>query len=234
MPPPATSSTSSSSPPPVLTDPQDLLLRGIVSVPLDAGVWDDRVTWARRHMMTGGAHQPTAPPPMLMFAADQAEPVYRNLLDDDDDIPLDRIRASLDSVIASQFGVAAEEWRLDDAFAIHYQYEQERTAGAKHVDPSDLTINLCLDATEDCVGSRVLFYGRMPLQWDGSSSKNMLLDASETCLVEQRPGVATIHWGAHPHETTSLERGYRTNIIMTLCFKDKSKSDVASRSCYHV
>jgi len=52
-------------------------------------------------------------------------------------------------------------------------------------------------------------------------------------LVPQEKGFATIHFGDHPHETTTLlNGGKRTNVILTYCYVDKSKSDVDKRSCY--
>ena len=51
-------------------------------------------------------------------------------------------------------------------------------------------------------------------------------------LVSQEPGYATIHFGDHPHETTSLRHGSRTNIILTYVYTDPNRSDVATRSCY--
>ena len=57
-----------------------------------------------------------------------------------------------------------EEIKLDDAFCIHYNMSQEDTSGAKHMDPSDITLNLCLDKSDDCDGSQVMFYGTKALQ----------------------------------------------------------------------
>jgi hypothetical protein len=57
-------------------------------------------------------------------------------------------------------------------------------------------------------------------------------EESFSFLVQQEAGYATIHWGSHPHKTMALQRGKRTNIVITYCYKDSSRSDVSSRSCY--
>lgn len=48
--------------------------------------------------------------------------------------------------------------RLDDAFGLHYNMQQSDTTGALHTDPSDITINICLHASEDIQGSHVVFH----------------------------------------------------------------------------
>jgi hypothetical protein len=51
-------------------------------------------------------------------------------------------------------------------------------------------------------------------------------------LVTSRIGFATIHWGKHPHLVTPLEKGIRTNVIMTMCFVDKNKSKAMKTDCF--
>jgi hypothetical protein len=46
--------------------------------------------------------------------------------------------------------------------------DQEDSSGAKHMDPSDITANMCLDRTEGVEGSEVMFYGTKTLQNDES------------------------------------------------------------------
>jgi hypothetical protein len=111
---------------------------------------------------------------------------------------------------------------------------QYDTSGAKHMDPSDITINMCLHKSDDAEGSYVLFYGRKKLNGTegDDDEKNNGLPLYDRFLANQRPGYATIHFGDHPHETTPLLRGSRTNIVLTYCYTDTSRSDVATRTCY--
>jgi hypothetical protein len=201
-----------------------------------------------------------------------------------------------------------DDLRLDDAFCIHYNMNQIDTKGAKHVDPSDITINICLEKSSDCQGSYVRFYGTKQLvlnpqyrrphphesnkfnrqrelsdpndevflkerkdsvssnvdnndpptidqimkttfenekeytgQDDDPTNNYCLPNEKEndsigvqSFLVNQEPGYATIHYGNHVHETTQLISGTRTNLILTYCYVDPSKSDVTTRTCYSV
>jgi len=147
--------------------------------------------------------------------------------------------------------ILSRELRLDDAFCVHYNMDQDDTTGAKHMDPSDITINICLNKSKDARGSYVLFHGTKRLEQshlnenDDDKSTNIeapipipavptIIQAAkeDRFLVPQREGYATIHFGDHPHETTPLRRGSRTNIILTYLYTDPTRSDAATRSCY--
>ena len=124
-----------------------------------------------------------------------------------------------------------DELRLDDAFCVHYNTSQHDSGGAKHMDPSDITVNMCLEKTADVVGSHVLFYGTQPLKNNDVEEKKE--GDQFRYHVNQVEGIATIHWGHHPHETTPLlDGGRRTNVVLTYCYKDKTRSDVVTRTCY--
>eukprot|EP00547_Thalassionema_nitzschioides_P006256 CAMPEP_0194219026 /NCGR_PEP_ID=MMETSP0156-20130528/25054_1 /TAXON_ID=33649 /ORGANISM="Thalassionema nitzschioides, Strain L26-B" /LENGTH=46 /DNA_ID= /DNA_START= /DNA_END= /DNA_ORIENTATION= len=41
---------------------------------------------------------------------------------------------------------------------------QHDTSGEKHVDPSDITVNMCFEKSENVEGSEVLFYRTRPLE----------------------------------------------------------------------
>jgi hypothetical protein len=88
-----------------------------------------------------------------------------------------------------------------------------------------------LEKTEDAEGSEVMFYGTKTLE-NVERTEDDDKDASFSFLVQQEPGYATMHWGDHPHKTMALQRGKRTNIVITYCYKDSSRSDVSSRTCY--
>ncbi|KAL7567735.1 hypothetical protein ACA910_012068 [Epithemia clementina (nom. ined.)] len=155
--------------------------------------------------------------------------------------------------------------RLDDAFCVHYNMTQDDTSGAKHTDPSDITINMCLYTSPDMQGSQVQFYGTEslfqhnvvphPATTNSTSTANRsrgqpfqkedehdetnhnhnhstAVGHPTTFYVRQKQGYATLHWGHHPHETKPLLAGARTNVILTYCFRDASKSQAANRSCY--
>lgn len=165
---------------------------------------------------------------------------YRNILEEPD-FPWNRLLFSsssnpnsIASVLEQQFG-STTEFRIDDAFCIHYNMSQEDTTCAKHTDPSDVTLNMCLDCSEDIQGSEIIFYNAYPLLVDhhhSSSSTDSCTTNNLIFAVRPQPGYATLHWGYHPHQTLPLQRGERTNIVVTFCYKDKSKSTVSSRTCY--
>ena len=117
--------------------------------------------------------------------------------------------------------------RMDDAFCIHYNTSQNDTRCAKHTDPSDITLNMCLQCTENMEGSQVLFYGTCQLHGITTSEQ-----VPRVFAVRQKPGYATLHWGHHPHQTLPLRKGKRTNIVVTYCYKEKTKSTFRSRTCY--
>jgi hypothetical protein len=150
----------------------------------------------------------------------------------------------------------SEELQLDDAFCVHYNMDQEDTTGKKHIDPSDITINMCLQKSDETEGSYVLFYGMKKLlnvvddvdsndEKEEELQKNVDADVDNDndndqknrindnrFYVSQKPGYATIHFGDHTHETTALHHGSRTNIILTYVYTDQNRSDVATRTCY--
>ena len=151
----------------------------------------------------------------------------------------------------------SEELQLDDAFCVHYNMDQEDTTGKKHIDPSDITINMCLQKSDETEGSYVLFYGMKKLlnvvddvdndkEKEEEEVQNNIDDEAvnendsdkqnriheNRFYVSQKPGYATIHFGDHTHETTALHHGSRTNIILTYVYTDPNRSDVATRTCY--
>ena len=137
--------------------------------------------------------------------------------------------------------VLSEELRLDDAFCVHYHEDQHDTRGKKHRDPSDITVNLCLHKSENAEGSLVMFHGARTLRNAGNSDSDSNSDSGRALaggdrhrrfLVPQKQGHATLHFGDHPHETTALTRGSRTNVILTYVYTDPSRSDATTRTCY--
>ena len=66
-----------------------------------------------------------------------------------------------------------------------------------------------------------MFYGSKGLK----NVEEEKVDESSRFLVDTKLGWCTIHYGSHPHETTALEEGERTNIVLTFVYKDKSKSE---------
>jgi len=174
--------------------------------------------------------------------------------------------------------ILSKELQLDDAFCVHYNMDQDDTTGAKHVDPSDITVNMCLHKSKDGKGSYVLFHGTKTLENrtsakltnngtdstennngtvvgddcttkekyaapspirtreqttdDGDEAAAPISVKEDRFLVPQRQGYATIHFGDHPHETTPLRCGSRTNIILTYIYTDPTRSDATTRSCY--
>lgn len=167
--------------------------------------------------------------PMILTAEDGEYAFYRNILEEPD-FPFEEIlQSSIGEAIVQHFDIdSVGEIRLDDAFCIHMNTLQEDTTGAKHQDPSDITVNMCLQKAPETKGSMVLFHGTQKLE----NADHHERGADFKFKANQRAGTATLHWGRHPHETTALESGMRTNIILTYCYKDSSRSDVSSRNCY--
>lgn len=232
---------------PVISCADELLRYGVVArVPIAVVTTDD-------HQMDAAAWKQWAADlsvitPAIMTAEGDGEyAFYRNILEEPD-FPFDSVlQGAIGEALLKYFNVSslAEEIKLDDAFCIHYNMDQKDTRGAKHMDPSDITVNLCLEKSDDCHGSQVLFYGTKVLQGvmgvsshddddDDDNADGKDVDGKFRFLVNQEPGYATLHWGNHPHETTALQQGTRTNIVLTYCYTDASKSDVATRACYNV
>jgi hypothetical protein len=208
---------------PLIHDDDELESYGVLRVKLPASL--DCIKWA--------AELSTLTPQIIAGEGDGEYAFYRNILDEPD-FPFSMILTSseIGDRIVRHFKIQSlSEIRLDDAFCVYYNnLTQDDTSGAKHVDPSDITVNMCLEKTELVQDSHVVFYGTQALE--GIEHKKH--DSSFQFLVEQIPGYATIHWGHHPHETLGMtgEGGTRTNIVLTYCYCDSSRSDVVKRTCY--
>ena len=226
---------------PVVNDDQELLRRGIcrakISESIDIDRWADELSQVT--------------PLIMAFEGDGEYAFYRNILEEPE-FPFDKILFAETPSEASEIGTAilkhfpvlpekpsmetellSKELRLDDAFCVHYNMDQDDTSGAKHMDPSDITINMCLQKSQDTRGSYVLFHGTKHLQGlDSAEEQSTTTPKEDQFLVPQIPGTATIHFGDHFHETTHLREGLRTNIILTYLYIDTTRSDASTRSCY--
>ena len=182
--------------------------------------------------------------PLNLTAEDGEYAFYRNIMDETE-FPFDRLLDSSQSQVAAiiqkhflaedgnrESNGASDILRIDDAFCINYNMSQDDTRCAKHTDPSDITLNMCLECLDEIEGSQVLFYGTQELYNVARGSEGKVGDESFLFLVRPVPGYATVHWGHHPHQTVPLKRGERTNIVVTFCYKDKSKSTALLRTCY--
>jgi hypothetical protein len=207
---------------PIITDIKELASYGVLRVKLPSTL--DCGKWARELS--------TVTPQIMAGEGDGEYAFYRNILDEPD-FPFSTILTGSDigNRIVQHFNITSlSEIRLDDAFCVHYNMTQDDTSGAKHVDPSDITVNMCLEKTDDVKDSHVLFYGTQALE---GVPQNGETEPSFQFMVEQVPGYATIHWGHHPHETMPMTGGgKRTNIVLTYCYCDSSRSNVGSRLCY--
>jgi hypothetical protein len=225
---------------PTISDNDELLRYGLCQVPIPSTL--DAQKWAQE------LSQVT--PLILAGEGDGEYAFYRNILEEPD-FPFDSIlseSSDIGQTILQHFPLQRlDELRLDDAFCVHYNMTQDDTSGAKHTDPSDITVNMCLQKTPDAQGSQVLFYGTKQLQLlegccsgsgttdnheDDAPSSTSKVTAPELFLVSQEPGYATIHFGDHPHETMPLTSGTRTNIVMTYIYKDPARSEASMRTCY--
>jgi hypothetical protein len=218
---------SNKNPVDVTSDPEALLRYGVckVRIPTDRVAADEWQRWAETLSQ--------ATPEIMAGEGDGEYVFYRNILEEPG-FPFDEIiQSSIGDAIVKHFGLRTlDEIRLDDAFCIHYNTDQADTSGAKHTDPSDITVNMCLEKSDDTEGSHVLFHGTKSLTNVPEASSSNSSPPPGTFLVRQDAGYATIHWGDHLHETMPLKSGRRTNVVLTFWYKDASRSDVASRTCY--
>ena len=218
--------TSDETAAPLIGDTERLLRLGISKVPIPSAILKESSRWAK---------ELTQLTPMIMAAQGDSEyAFYRNIMEEPElGFPLHEILVEeVQAALQTYFGVSKEELRLDDAFVVHYNADQGDTSGAKHMDPSDITINMCIEKSESVEGSEVKFYGGKTL---AGVEDNDNIDSNLEFRVPQEEGFATIHFGSHPHETLPLIKGgKRTNIILTYCYLDKSRSDVDKRNCYFV
>ena len=251
-------SNSNSKSIPIIRDPALLQKYGIIKAPISSLF--DRTKWATELSQ--------CTPMNLLGEGDDEYVFYRNILEEPE-FPFALILESEIGKMIQQYFVPKENSsgkiedmiRLDDAFCIHYNMNQSDTSCGRHMDPSDITVNLCLEC-EDVQGSEVLFYGTQRFCQDNDpqeenhidddnnneekdekkeelfvthNEKNDTKEDLDSCfqfLVEQEPGYATIHFGAHAHETMPLRRGKRTNLVFTYWYKDETKSEAAARTCF--
>ena len=176
--------------------------------------------------------------PESIFAEDNEYAQYRNIMEHET-FPFDDVLRAITPCLTAHFVGSVDELRLDDAFAIHYNEQHFDTTVKKHTDPSDITVNMCISRSEELEGSQVLFFGNEKLVGSSdlpspsSVDSNVLEDGAKGCfLVTPQAGWATVHWGKHPHLVTSLKKGQRTNVVMTYCFSDKSKSRSMKSDCF--
>jgi hypothetical protein len=103
-----------------------------------------------------------------------SRPYFRNILDEPG-FPLDMIlTGDIREALSQYFGIPPKQnakavLRLDDAFCVHYQFDQRDTTGTKHIDPSDITgtffliflrarASACLDTTRTRTWETRLIY----------------------------------------------------------------------------
>jgi hypothetical protein len=131
----------------------ELLNRGVVRCNV-AGAVD----------LSGWAAELAQVSPESVFAEDGEYAQYRNIKESCPSFPFDPILTALTPCLEQHFVDRASEVELDDAFAIHYNESHWDTRVAKHTDPSDITVNLCLERSEDLEGSQVQFFGTVGLK----------------------------------------------------------------------
>jgi len=207
--------------PNIIDNEQELLQHGVSRVKLPSIIRNKLSYWSTT------LSQVT---PMNFTSEDGEYAFYRNIKEDPD-FPFDQIlKEEIFDTLKANFGVSkTEDVYLDDAFCIQYNMSYDDTTCAKHMDPSDITVNMCFEKSKDVTGSQVVFYGTQQLP---SMNENNIYDEEYEFLVDQKEGYCTIHYGKHPHKTLPLLSGQRTNVILTYCFKDDGQSDALQRTCY--
>ena len=185
-----------------------------------------------------------------MAAEDGEYAFYKNLKEDVEIVDgiVKTITERCKGPIERHFVDKMEDIVLDDVFCINYTMEHADSRVQRHKDPSDITVNINLERSEDMEGSQVLFYGtkrlkgvgveggvRENVQQEEENVENVEVEGGgedERFKVDTKLGCVTIHRGDHPHEVTSLSKGERTNIVMTFVYVDKSKSSANFSGLY--
>ena len=98
------------------------------------------------------------------------------------------------------------------AFLTRNHVEREENATFKiHCDKSDLTFNLCLQASDDCEGSTVGFYADV----SGEGSAGVAPTEEERVYTHtHRVGYALMHDGEQFHKTDAITCGTRCSLIV--------------------
>ena len=236
---------------PVISDDAELARRGVVRVqvfPCSSSETNLLPSLCLEHL--------TEVAPYNAFAEDNDYAFYKNIMEDCP-FPCDVVFSAIAPALLEHFVSDLSEIRLDDVFVVHYNEQHSDSTVARHMDPSDITINVNLERSDDLEGSQLLFYGTKRLKGfigtDGESSSSSSSSSScsaspppstrvtslpddpspaeEKFLVDTKLGFCTVHYGSHPHEVLSLKKGRRTNVVLTYVFTDKSKSG-ATRTCF--
>ena len=183
--------------------------------------------------------------PFNMAAEDGEYAFYKNLKEDVEIVDgiVKTITERCREPIERHFVEKITDIVLDDVFCINYTMEHADSRVQRHKDPSDITVNINLERSKDMEGSQVLFYGTKRLKGVEVGEENVKVEEGEENVkveegeeerfkVDTKLGCVTIHRGDHPHEVTSLEKGERTNIVMTFVYADKSKSSANFSGLY--
>lgn len=168
------------------------------------------------------------PNPLNISMEDNDYAFYKNILDDPSFPYVEEIVQAITPTLLEHFVTDMNDVYVDDVFVVHYNTEQYDSRCPKHQDPSDITVNVCLERSEDLEGSQIVFYGSKRIRCVEPFEEKQEEDGF---LIDTKLGCCSIHWGAHPHEVTPLKRGRRTNVIFTMAYKDAAKSE-KDRICY--
>jgi hypothetical protein len=225
---------------PLISDEAELLSRGVVfcdCIPLPPS------SEQCYNLMPGMQLEDlTEVSPFNIAQEDDSYAFYKNIKEDNitDEgatlptatFPVDMVMKACGPVLLKYFVDDLDEVYLDDIFVVHYNTDQFDSRCAKHQDPSDITINVCLESSQDLSGSQIVFYGERSLKGVGDGTKKESGKGDDVLFkVDCKLGACTLHWGGHPHETLPLGVGRRTNVVLTLAYKDKGKSG-KNRTCY--
>ena len=152
---------------------------------------------------------------------------YKNIIADwenrEEEEPLFPFQFILEAItptLLKHFVCEIEEIELNDAFVISYNETFFDTTVAKHLDPSDITVNVCFENSLDLEGSQILFYGRQEIKGcdeiqddfvedenhsgDDEPSSETIKTSSDIFKVSTKVGHCTIHYGYHPRKYKAL------------------------------
>jgi hypothetical protein len=148
--------------------------------------------------------------------------------------PVEGILHEAGDFIREYFGMSPENLDIHACFAVAYS-KDANTKLRLHVDDSDVTLNICLEKSDDLKGTDVVFHGSEAL-----SSLPKLNFGSLVGPVDQLrtsinvpAGWVAIHRGRHAHETTSLQQGSRLSVICWFKYVLNTEMAIAKYAHYY-
>lgn len=147
--------------------------------------------------------------------------------------PVEGILQESNGLIREHFGMSSGDLEVHACFAVLYSPEANQILKL-HRDDSDVTLNICLERSDDLEGTEVVFHGTEGLKHPklNHTPTFMPYDKAKT-LVNVPKGWVAIHRGCHAHETTPLRQGHRLSVICWFKYVLDSQMAIARYAHYY-